>query len=158
LRSRVSRPSGTLGAALACAALLWQTPAVAHLGGDVDSVGADRAALHADVQTMALLRYDIHQISTDAGTRVREYVTRRGTVFAVTWQGPLPPDLQQLFGSYYAAYRAALSAHARAGMHRQVAVAAGDLVVQVSARPRSFGGRAYVPSLVPAGVDAGTLP
>jgi hypothetical protein len=42
-------------------------------------------------------------------------------------------------------------------MHRQVSITAGDLVVQSSARTRSFAGVAYIPSLLPSGISAADL-
>ncbi len=134
-------------------AVALQAPALAHLGGDIDSVGADRDALRAELHTTPMQQYDLHEISTASGTVVHEYATRQGTVFAVTWQGPLPPDLRQLFGSYYDKYQSTAAARVRPGMHRQLNIAAGDLVVQSSGHLRAFRGRAYVPSLVPAGVS-----
>jgi hypothetical protein len=88
---------------------------------------------------------------------MHEYETRDGTVFAVTWQGALPPDLHQLFGNYYSRYQAAASAQHRPGMHRQLNIAGPELVVQSTARPRAFMGRAYIPSLVPVGVSIADL-
>ena len=133
---------------------LWlPVPAAAHLGGDADSVSADSDVLHAQLRSIPMQQYNRHDISTAAGTLVHEYETRQGTVFAVTWQGSLPPDLQQLFGNYYPRYQAAASARLRPGMHRQLNIAGPDLVVQSTARLRAFGGIAYIPNLVPAGVS-----
>ncbi|MGH8231138.1 MAG: DUF2844 domain-containing protein [Steroidobacteraceae bacterium] len=151
------RPNVALGLFSLSAALLWQAPAQAHLGGDASSVDSDRQVMHAQLRTVPMQQYSVHEITTESGGQVREYATPQGTVFAVTWRGPLPPDLQQLFGGYYQQYHNAVVAHARPGMHRQLQVAAADLVVQATARPRSFGGKAYVPSLMPAGVSIADL-
>jgi hypothetical protein len=75
----------------------------------------------------------------------------------VTWNGPLPPDLSQLFGSYFDSYRTALIAQSHPGGHRRVYVAQADFVAQSLGRMRAFRGKAYVPSLVPAGVDVTEL-
>lgn len=156
MRSKL-RPTVARGVFSLIAALLWQAPAQAHLGGDPSSVESDRQMLHAQLRTVPMQQYSVHEISTAAGGEVREYATPQGTVFAVTWRGPLPPDLQQLFGTYYQQYQTAVTAHPRPGMHRQVRVAAGDLIVQSTARPRCFGGQAYVPSLMPVGVSIADL-
>jgi hypothetical protein len=141
--------------------LLLQAPAAAFLGGDARSVSADRDVFHAQLRSTPMQQYDLHEISISAGTVVHEYATPQGTVFAVTWQGPLPPDLRQLLGSYYAQYHSAVAAQAqaraRAGMHRQLSIAATDLVVQSIGRMRGFRGKAYVPSLLPAGVSIADL-
>jgi hypothetical protein len=138
-------------------ALLLPEPAAAHLGGGADSVDVDRQAFHAQLRSVPMQQYNLHEIRTQSGTLLHEYETRDGTIFAVTWQGPLPPDLQQLFGSYYSRYQAAASAQHRPGMHRQLNIAGPELVVQATARPRAFLGRAYIPSLVPAGVSIADL-
>jgi hypothetical protein len=138
-------------------ALLLQAPAAAHLGGDADSVGVDRDALRAQLRSTPMQLYNLHEITTSSGTRVHEYATRQGTVFALTWQGPLPPDLRQLFGPYYERYQSAAAAQVRPGMHRQLNIAQSDLVVQSTGHLRSFRGSAYLPSLVPAGVSVADL-
>jgi hypothetical protein len=143
-------------ASLAATALL-PLPAMAHLGGDAGSIEADRGELHAALRSIPMQQFDLHEITAPSGTLVHEYLTRQGTVFAVTWKGPLPPDLHQLFGNYYERFQTAAAAQMRPGMHRQVNVTAADLVVQSSARPRSFGGVAYIPSLLPSGVSAADL-
>jgi hypothetical protein len=138
-------------------AALFPLPAMAHLGGDAGSIDADQSQLHAAGRSIPMQQFELHEITTPSGTLVHEYLTRQGTVFAVTWKGPLPPDLHQLFGDYYARFQAAAAAHARPGMHRQLTINTADLVVQSTARPRSFGGVAYVPSLLPSGVSAADL-
>jgi hypothetical protein len=138
-------------------ALTLQAPAIAHLGGDVDSVSADRDALQAQLRSTPMQLYSAHEITTIAGAVVHEYTTRQGTVFAVSWQGQLPPDLAQLFGNYYKQYQDAAAARSRPGMHRQLNIANPDFVVESTGRLRSFRGKAYVPSLVPAGVSVAAL-
>jgi hypothetical protein len=138
-------------------ALLFPLPAAAHLGGDADSVDADRRAFHAQLRSIPMQQYNLHEIRAQSGTRLHEYETRDGTIFAVTWLGPLPPDLHQLFGNYYSRFQAAAAATDRPGMHRQLNIADPELVVQSTARPRAFMGVAYIPSLVPAGVSIADL-
>jgi hypothetical protein len=137
--------------------LVLQAPALAHLGGDTDSVSADRDAMQAQLRSIPMQLYNVHEITTAGGGVVHEYSTRQGTVFAVTWQGQLPPDLAQLFGSYYKQYQDAAAAQSRAGMHRQLNISGADFVVASTGRMRSFRGAAYVPSLVPAGVSVAEL-
>ncbi len=135
-------------------------PALAHLGGDTGSVAADRRALAGELRSAASLQYVAHTITAATGTTVTEYCSAQGTVFAITWQGPTPPDLRTLFGGYFAAFQSATAASAasRAGAHRQLSLVQADLVVQAIGHPRSFRGRAYVPSLLPAGVVVDALP
>jgi hypothetical protein len=143
---------------LTCSALaLALLPAIAwaHLGGDVASVAADTAALRAQVRTTPTVQYDMHEIRND-GLVVHEYSTRQGQVFAITWQGPFKPDLQQLLGGYFAAFQTA--AHQQlAGSHRAFTLSRSDLVIESTGRMRGFQGMAYIPALVPQGVSVAQL-
>jgi hypothetical protein len=146
-----------LGPALAV--LCWQSSAHAALGGDVQSVGADLQMMHGHVQMTPMQQYDLHEITTSGGTLIHEYVTPQGKVFAVTWRGPFPPNLQQLFGSYFDQYQAAaaVSAQMHTGMHRMLTVNQPDFIMQSIGRARAFQGKAYIPSLVPSGVSIAAL-
>ena len=67
--------------------LPWMGPVHAALGSDANSVAADSVTLQGAVRTTGLLQYDVHEISGAGQLRVREYVTRQGQVFAVSWSG-----------------------------------------------------------------------
>jgi hypothetical protein len=157
----ISRQLTTLwGAAAfaATAALALAPPAHAALGGNANSVAADSNALQGQLHSTPLVQYDVQEITV--GTLVvREYVTRAGQVFAVTWQGPVPPNLRQLLGSYFAEFQSAAAAANRAspGRHRQLSISQPDLVVQSGGQLRDFHGLAYIPSLLPAGVSLSDL-
>jgi hypothetical protein len=133
-------------------------PAQAALGGTVDSVSADNTALRGQLRATPFVQYDVQEITTGALT-VREYVTRSGQVFAVSWQGPVPPDLRQLLGTYFGRFQGAAAAAHRAnpGIHRHFALAQSDLVVQSDGRLRAFHGLAYLPALLPDGVSVSEL-
>ena len=137
---------------LLAASLLVLHPfsAFATLGEASTSTEGDRASMKSSLRTVPASAYNIHEIQTPAGTRVREYVSRQGMVFAVVWQGPLMPDLRQALGRYFDRYAAAATAK-RAG-RRPVAVSESDLVIQSGGHVRSFSGRAYLPQLLPQGV------
>jgi Protein of unknown function (DUF2844) len=132
-------------------------PAMAHasLGDTLPSVDADRVALRASLQQFSDARFSVHEIATPAGTLVREYVSPAGQVFAVAWQGPFMPDLQQTLGSYFGPYQSAVRA-ARKG-RSPVAIVTPTLVVHSGGRLRAFFGVAYLPQALPAGVSAGEL-
>lgn len=137
--------------------LCWGGPVSAHLGSDVAGVQSDTLALRGVDHVTGLVRYDVHQIDAAAGISVREFVTRSGTVFAVSWTGPVPPDLQQLLGRYFPAYAAGLAALDHPGLRRSVRIALADLVVEAGGHLRAYAGRAYLPALVPAGVAVAEL-
>lgn len=156
----------TRGTMLACCltvawtALCLPGAAVAHLGGDVPSVSTDRGALNAQLTTSSMLQYDEHDLTLPSGTVVHEYASRSGSIFAVSWQGPQPPDLSQLLGGYFGRFTGAASAAAQAqpGLQRQLSSVQPDFVVQSRSHLRSFRGKAYLPALVPDGVDVEQLP
>lgn len=131
--------------------------AQASLAGDAASVAIDANALHGVVQASVLQQFEIQQIDTDNGIQVREYLNREGTVFAVTWAGPVVPDLHQLLGTQFTAYTTALAARDHLGLHRSVRVATYGLVVESDGHLRAYGGRAYLPTLIPIGVSAAEL-
>ena len=85
----------------------------ASLGGDYSSVESDRAKMQASLRSTTNNSYAVHQLTAATGVGVKEYVSAAGKVFAVSWKGPVPPALQQLFGSYYSQYAAPLKTNAR---------------------------------------------
>jgi len=127
----------------------------AALGGDEASVEADRVQMKATSVRSEAALYSVHEIQIPSGTTVREFVSRAGVVFAVTWKGPFMPDLRQTFGAYFPAFQAASRA-GRSG-HSHLRVEGRDLVVHSTGHLRAFAGLAYVPSLVPAGVSVDHL-
>jgi hypothetical protein len=111
--------------------------------------------MKASVRVLVANSYSVHEMQMPTGTRVRQFASPAGTVFAVTWQG-FSPDLQQLLGNYFQEYiSAASSQHARRG--RGVYIDTGDLVVETAGHMRFAVGRAYLRSQVPEGVDANAL-
>lgn len=147
--------TSALAAALAAPLLaLGSSPALAVLGGDATSISTDQARLKAAKREVApaaaAAGYTIHELQLDSGTLVREYLGAEGKVFAVAWQGPFLPNLQQLFGTYYAPYTEAVKR--QQGQRRPVMLQQSNLVVESAGRMRAFSGRAYDPSLLPANV------
>ena len=135
--------------ALALGSLALAPPAGASLGADVGSVEADRVAVHGQVAVQSAGGYEVREITTPAGVHIREYLTAGGTVFALSWQGPVRPDLRQMLGGYYARYAEAVAAP-HVGGHRHLAVEQPGLVVESNGRMRAFYGRAWDPTLLPA--------
>jgi hypothetical protein len=141
----------------ACLCVCMPMAAHAALGGNAATVQADAAAMRGTARTTSMLSYDIRDISTDSAERIREFVSRNGTVFAVTWTGPVLPDLKTLLGDHFSAYAAALASISQRGQRRYVRVSTGNLVVESSGHMRAFIGRAYLTALLPVGVSAADL-
>lgn len=130
-------------------------PAEASLGGTVASVQADQKTLHGTLQaTTKSGAYTVQEVKSPNGVIVREYVSTAGQVFAVAWQGPIRPNMQQLLGSYFQTFKAATQVRSGGRVLRgQVNIKQDGLVVQMGGHMRWLVGRAYVPSMVPATVQ-----
>jgi hypothetical protein len=130
-------------------------PALASLGGSIDSVQSDQAQMRATTTISAEATYTVHEMKDPTGTVVREYVSPAGRVFGVTWQGPFIPDLQQLLGDHFEHYAAAAKAQRESHIGRRpLNIQEPGLVVQTAGHMRAYSGRAYDPGLLPAGVTA----
>jgi hypothetical protein len=140
---------------LAFAGLLSAHTADAALGGSVDSVARDRDMLQGSDIVTPTVNYDLHEIRAASGTTVREYISRQGTVFAVAWEGPSNPNLQQLLGESYASYQTL--GHAHRGSHHLLTIDTPNLVASVLRLQRSSIGHVHVPPLLPAGVTVADL-
>ena len=138
--------------------MLSGLPAVAALGGSLNSVQADSVHMKGEVKIQQMQAYSIHEITDQHRTVVREYVSPDGKVFGVAWQGPFLPELKQILGSYLKQYSAGV-AEQRANHpgHGPLSVRQPGLVVETSGHMRAYYGRAFVPGLVPQGVDAGEV-
>jgi hypothetical protein len=98
--------------------------------------------------------FAVERMTTPEGTVVSEYIGQSGTVFAVTWRGPSPPDVATLLGTYFKQYSDAAHAGApsRFGLHAS-SVHASDVTVETAGNMALFWGRAYLPAALPAGVS-----
>jgi hypothetical protein len=135
---------------LALGLLGFSVPAAATLGEDASSVPVDQAQMQATLQITSAAKFAIHELHLPSGTVVREYVSPAGMVFAVSWQGPVLPDLQQVLGRYFEQYvQAAQTQDGAAGSR---ATQQPGLVVQTGGHMRAFFGKAYVPQMLPRGV------
>jgi hypothetical protein len=111
--------------------------------------------MHATRRVASQIGYEVHELALPSGTVVREFVAASGKVFAVAWQGPFKPDLNQLLGPSFD--RLVAAGRRPHGDHRMLSVHAADLVIESGGRMRGFAGRAYLPALVPASVYSGDI-
>lgn len=145
----------TLTIGIAFAVMSAPCPVSSSLGGDATSVQADQGKMQASLQTTSKDLYSIHEMHAPNNVIVREYVSPAGKVFAVAWQGPSRPDLQQVLGAYFEPFSQAVQAQKAHRVGRApLVVQLPGLVVQMGGHERSFFGKAYVPQMVPSGVHA----
>jgi hypothetical protein len=86
-------PTLPFAAVLLLGTLILSPTAQAALGGNADSVARDTVRLNGNDVVTQTLNYDLHEITAGTGTKVREYVSRQGTVFALSWEGRGNPDM-----------------------------------------------------------------
>jgi hypothetical protein len=142
-----------IACALCAAALaLIVLPCRAELGGKVSTVAGDQARMMASRRVEAGSAFTRHVMTTPAGGEVVEYVSPSGVVFAVSWQGPVKPDLEQLLGDSFKPFHEA--ALAQTSARRPLSLRQSNLVVHSRGRMRDFSGMAYLPDQLPAGVTA----
>jgi hypothetical protein len=142
-RSRLAGLFAALAFAVAPAAF-------AGLGERTDSIARDHAALGGTaLQVTSAASWDVHEIVTSEGSKIREYAAKDGTVFAVAWEGRMP-DLHVLLASHYAEYQQATARHAN---RRVLSISTPGLVMSAMKLPRGFAGSAHVPALLPAGTN-----
>lgn len=130
--------------------VLLPLPAQAALGGTLDAVVAADVQVRTAQRVAVHSRHQVHERVLDTGTVVREYADATGRVFAVSWRGPLQPDLRALLGEHFARLQAAASAPRRD--HRALLLREAGLVIESTGRMRALAGRAWLPALLPAGV------
>jgi hypothetical protein len=133
-------------------------PALAALGGDISSVQQDKAQMKGTLKTTENEAYTIHEITAPGNTVVKEYVSPEGKVFAITWHGQFIPNMQQLLGTYFDQYAQASKEQRESHPGRHpLNIQQPGLVFQNGGHMRSHVGRAYVPDMVPQGVNVDAL-
>lgn len=145
--------------------LLLPLPMFATLGDNAGSVLTDQAQMKGTLSSTDKSTYVVHQITTSLGT-VREFVSPAGVVFGVAWQGQFPPDFQQLLGPYYQQLQQAIAQQKVAEQSGEqvyrrrrgpVIVKSDTLVFSQGGQMRNFRGQAYIPQLVPQGVQTNAI-
>ena len=131
--------------------LLVCSSSFAVLGQDISSVQGDGARMKAAVTILPGRSYSIHELRAPGGTVVKEFVSPTGQVFAVSWQGPVTPELRQLLGEYFDQYTQAARTTPRV-FRRVMRIETEDLVFESGGHMRFKVGRAYLRSKLPDGV------
>lgn len=95
-------------------------------------------------------------IVTPSGIAVHEF-SSGGVIFAIRWSGTRMPDLSRLLGTYFPQYIASMKARGPDRRRAPAAIHSGGLVVHTGGHMRAYHGSAYLPGLVPPGVDLQSL-
>lgn len=130
--------------------------AFAALGGAPQAAGPRILSSTSSKAATASSTYTDVAKTLDSGTEVHEYVNAKGTVFAVSWQGPFKPDLREVLGTHFQDVVDEAKKQ-RGGPRAHMRLERDDLVVYSGGRPGAFEGRAWVPALLPAGFDTSAI-
>jgi len=103
-------------------------------------------------RTAIFSTYRVQEVELGS-TTLREYVSSSDIVFGVSWRGYVHPDLTSLLGSYLSEFQAASQSSLRKSGQRHLLVRASRVVVEKWGHMRNLQGRAYVPSLLPQGMN-----
>ena len=139
----------TLVAFMACSS--W-----AGLGGKPANLGAQVSADRSHKLSHGVGAYTDVEKTLDSGTTVHQYLDAKGTVFAVSWSGPFPPDYKELLGSYFEAFRAHAANSGGPGAG-SMTLKGSDLVIVSGGHMGAFKGQAWLPSKLPAGFKPGDI-
>jgi len=134
--------------------LIMPLPAFAGLGDSADSVLADQLNMLARTTIIPARNYTVYQLASPLGVVVREYVSSSGKVFAVSWRGPFVPEMHRILAKRFELYSLEMQKRdIRMFGRSALNIRAPLLVVQTVGHMRAYNGRAYDPSLLPAGVS-----
>ena len=136
-----------MAAALAC--LISTAPAQASLGAQQTSINTDVTHFKARLKATASGNYTENDLTGDGGAVTREFTNGSGMVFAVSWSGPVRPDLRQLFGDYFPRLQA--DTHARTRVRQPLRADDVDFIVRTGGHPGAMWGFAILPGEVPQG-------
>lgn len=148
------------------AAMLLPLTSHATLGGAPGASSSSPTMLRATPQSAASAStgsanataaapYTVRESRDANGVTIREYVLPSNVVFAVTWEGPIRPDMTALLGSYFPNYVSAGESRARGT--GPLIEGNGDFRIESAGRLGHFFGMAYLPRLMPAHVHAKDL-
>jgi hypothetical protein len=149
------RPKGFLmRAAPFFSALLLAYAGLSHaaLGGLPEQFNTEGTTVVSSVSS-AVSNYVTRDTTLATGTHVSEYVSDSGVVFAVTWDGPVLPDLKALLGKYFDTMVAESARIPRAG-RSPVAISRPEVVINSGGHMRAFEGSAWIPAEFPTGFTA----
>lgn len=148
--SRISSAARSLLLLSAFSLLGWPARAHAALGDDASAVAADQARLKASLRITTRKGYVIHELTSEDGPTVREYVGTTGKVFAVSWSGGRRPSLRDILGSSrYDQFIASRQGQRRA--RGPVRVELPGMVITMGSYLRTSWGHVYLTDLAPAG-------
>jgi len=133
--------------------VLLPSLSLAEVDGNEDSVEKDRSHFGATESIRKSLKYKIYDLAA-ARNNVHEYVDKSGHVFAVTWDGRIPPDLSVIFGKHYDDYNKTLTNYPRAkGRRNFQSLVTSKLKITQYGHLGHYAGSAFVIGTMPEDVS-----
>ena len=100
--------------------------------------------------------FSVRETRTDANI-IREFISAKGIVFGIRWEGLRHPSLEEALGSYFENYDQAAKRNPVKFGARHHEVETPEIVVKKWGHPRRLQGMAYAPKLLPQGVSANEI-
>ncbi len=123
-------------------------------GSLADSSAAAAGKVSAAKAQLRSGQFQIHRSQLESGCVVLEYASNTGVVFALSWRGPLLPDLALLLGEYFPVFKQDAEKIRLTGRRgSSLTIDQASLIVRSNGRMRNFFGYAYAPELIPPGVE-----
>jgi hypothetical protein len=114
------------------------------------SIAAEAKQFSASQREERAATHTVVILETPAELVIKQYVNAEGKVFALSWMGPVMPDLPKLLGRYHEAFVA--GAQRAPSSRNAVRIDTPEFALESLGRMRAYRGRAYVPALVPPGM------
>lgn len=93
------------------------------------------------------------QTSQDDVVTIKEFLDASGTVYAVRWEGPRPPDLNVLLGRYFPEYSVAVVTTRTRMARRRLMADSSNLHISQFGRPGQLFGIVYLKNRLPDGIN-----
>ena len=132
--------------------LVYASASHAALGGLPEQFNTEGTTVVSSVSS-AMSNYVTRDTTLATGTHVREFVSGSGVVFAVTWDGPILPDLKALLGKYFDTMVAESARMPKAG-RSHIAINLPEVIINSGGHMRAFEGSAWIPAEFPVGFTA----
>lgn len=135
----------------------------ATLGESTSSIMSDQLALSATPtqaiqssnveQVFSTNNYQTNSITTPSGIVIKQF-SYNNKVFAVVWNGKKVPDQSQLFGKYFSTFQNSTPSYQSLNIRK---VTTDDFISSTGGWMGHYSGKAFIPSLAPAGLTINSL-
>jgi hypothetical protein len=144
-------------AVVAAAFVFISNPALAALGAPHSAYESGINRMSARSTLSERQGHSVLTIVMHDGSQMREFASRDGVVFAVTWHTQFKPNFAKLLGTSHPEYVSAVRSALHPGIQRHFRHEGADLVIKSNSHLNVFSGLAYRRSLLPPGITPAQL-